>query len=427
VPPSGEYNFTTITISPNWILRFTRNTANTAVIFRASGNVTISGTITVNAVPGGNANQGTILGNNGGAGGPGGFDGGAGANGIVSTTGGAGLGPGGGAAGSAPDVNPRSGGGAGFAAAGGAATQSGGAGGPAYGTSTLLPLIGGSGGGGGAATFGFSGGGGGGGGGAIVIASSGTLTLNGVISARGGNASTFATCCPTGGGGGAGSGGAVRLVATTIAGTGTIDVSGGTPAGGFPAAQGNPGAASNGRIRIEGYSNTGTFFFGAVAPSIVTIPAPIVLPNTPTVRITSVAGVSTPASPGANFAVPDVTLASSTVNPVTVALTASQIPLGTTIQVTVRGQRGAYSSAISGGLTGTLASSSASVQVTVPTDQPCVISATATFERVATGGEGRWYAGERIERVRTTATSDGRVYLTYVTASGRHIEAAGAR
>jgi hypothetical protein len=148
----------------------------------------------------------------------------------------------------------------------------------------------------------------------------------------------------------------------------------------------------------------------------------------PTVRIATIGGVSTPTSPQGRLATPDVTLASSTTNPVTVGLTASQIPLGTTVQVTVRGQTGAYSSAVSGGLTGTLASSSASVQVTVPTDQPCVISATATFERVASSGGGSWYAdGELVERVRTTATSEGAVIVTYVTASGREVEATVAQ
>ena len=68
------------------------------------------------------------------------------------------------------------------------------------------------------------------------------------------------------------------------------------------------------------------------------------------------------------------------------------------------------------------------MSVTVPTDQPSVISATATFDRVASAGEGPSYAeGERIERVRVTATSSGVTYLTYVTASGREIEATAAR
>jgi hypothetical protein len=52
-----------------------------------------------------------------GLGGPGGFNGGSGANGIVSTTGGVGVGPGGGAPGFAANNNGQSAGGAGFALA----------------------------------------------------------------------------------------------------------------------------------------------------------------------------------------------------------------------------------------------------------------------------------------------------------------------
>jgi len=47
---------------------------------------------------------------------------------------------------------------------------------------------------------------------------------------------------------------------------------------------------------------------------------------------------------------------------------------------------------------------------------------------VASGGEAPWFAqGEPIERVRVTAMSSGVTYLTYVTASGREIEATAAR
>jgi hypothetical protein len=150
-----------------------------------------------------------------------------------------------------------------------------------------------------------------------------------------------------------------------------------------------------------------------------------VLANTPTLRIASIGGVSSPTSPTGAFASPDVVLPSSTTNPVAVALTAAQIPLGTTVQVTVRGQIGTYSSVVSGGLTGALESSSASVQVTLPTDQPAVISATATFDSVG----GPWYAddGERIERVRVTATEGAGTLVTYLTASGREIEASALR
>ena len=423
VPASGEFNYTTVNIPAGYTLKFKRNTTNTPVVIRASGNVTIGGNIDVSGANGGPMSWATGLGNNGGVGGPGGFDGGAGANGIVSTTGGTGMGPGAGGGGATVDPDGRGGGGAGFAVAGTTAPSSGGTGGSAYGTATLLPLIGGSGGGGGGAPFGSTGGGGGGGGGALLIASNGTINLTGTIFARGGNAAG-SSCCPVIPSGGPGSGGAVRLIATTISGTGAINVLGGLQATG----SGGSGAASIGRVRVEAYSNTAQYGMNGAKASIITQPTPVVLANTPTLRITAVASVSAPTSPGGLLGTPDVVLPSSTTNPVTVALAASQIPLGTTVQVTVRGQVSAYTSTVSGGLSGTLASSTASVSVTVPTDQPCVISATATFERVASAGEGPSYAeDERIERVRVTATSNGVTYLTYVTASGREIEATAAR
>src|SRR5438132_9969082 len=142
LPPSGVFNFTTVNIPSGVTVRFTKNATNTPVTILASGDVTIAGTIDVSGAPGGGGSGQTLLTPNGGRGGPGGFDGGSGSNGIVSTTGGAGLGPGGGAGG-VLFVSNSGGGGVGTAGGGGG---QGSGGGPAYGTPTLLPLIGGSGG-----------------------------------------------------------------------------------------------------------------------------------------------------------------------------------------------------------------------------------------------------------------------------------------
>jgi hypothetical protein len=189
LPPNGVFNFTTVTIPAGVTVRFTRNAANTPVTVLATGDVTIAGTIDVSGTAGLAWRSGTWVGTTGGAGGPGGFDGGHGANGVASTVGGAGLGPGGGN-GAPPDMYGyrASGSGAGHLTAGSAGGVNGNvSGGVSYGTSTLVPLIGGSGGGGGGASFGGTAGGGGGGGGALVIASSGTITLSGTIVANGAN------------------------------------------------------------------------------------------------------------------------------------------------------------------------------------------------------------------------------------------------
>jgi hypothetical protein len=69
---------------------------------------------------------------------------------------------------------------------------------------------------------------------------------------------------------------------------------------------------------------------------------------------------------------------------VTVALEASQIPLGTTITVTATPLSGTPVSAESTPLAGTLASATATATLAIPTSQPCVISATASFTLAGT-------------------------------------------
>jgi hypothetical protein len=426
-PPDGAFHYTTIDVS-NATLKFTRNVANTPITVLASGNVTINnGTIDVSGATGGGAGFGqTFVAPNGGAGGPGGFDAGSGANGTVSTTGGNGLGPGGGGGSTVTNgAGSQSGaGGGGFGSAGTAggvgSAGTAGAAGTTYGAPTLLPLIGGSGGGGGGAIFGNTGGGGGGGAGAIIIASSGTITLTGGgarILAQGGVAgSSFGNGGVASGGGG--SGGSVRLIATSITGSnGQILVNGGG-AGGVDFG----GAGGAGRVRIEAFTNTLGASFGGVPPSAVTSaqPTTVVLANTPTLRIMSIAGVATPASPTGSFATPDVTLAAGTTNPVTVVIAGFNIPVGTVVTVAVSGVNDGASTG-SGTLSGTVASSTASATVTIPTAQPSVISATATFVLADLAGGPVYADGELIERVRVSATAAGLSRVSYITRSGREV------
>lgn len=193
-----------------------------------------------------------------------------------------------------------------------------------------------------------------------------------------------------------------------------------SPAGGF------------GRIRIEAASSTATFTFQGSPPpavaSYVNQPSAPVITNNPTLTITSVGGVSAPATLTGSMATPDFVLAAGT-SSVTVNFAASNIPLGTTLSVTVKGQiQGIISTATSGGLSGTVASSTASASVTIPTDQPSVISATASFTVIADAGGGPIYAdGEPVERIVVTAAFGGGSQVTYVTTSGREFVLAAAR
>ena len=110
-----------------------------------------------------------------------------------------------------------------------------------------------------------------------------------------------------------------------------------------------------------------------------------------------------------------------------VNLSASNIPLGTPVQVTVIPFNGATSSAMSGGLAGTVQNSTASASVTVPLDQPAVLAAIATFPITASLGTGPLYAeGEEVTHVRVTANLRAPTKVTYLTASGREVPAVPA-
>jgi hypothetical protein len=431
LPASGVFHYTTVNVPAGVTVKYLRNAANTPVTLLGTGNVTIAGAIDVSGADGSAGLAGVIVQRNGGTGGPGGFDGGSGSNGIVNIKGGDGFGPG--AGGGAPNQNAH-GGGAGYGTVGTKA-GTGGDGGAVYGASHLLPLVGGSGGGGqGGLLPSASGGGGGGGGGAILIATGtsgtpATITLSGAISAKGGNGAQGPATIPGVPGGGPGSGGAVRLVANTVTGGGLIDVASGAALNG-----GSRGGF--GRIRVEAITNTATFTFTTSPfapvppPSAIssTVPTASMLANPPSFTITSVAGVGAPTTLTGSLGTPDFVLPAGTTSAV-VQFAATQMPLGTTIGVTVKGQQGGVlGTATSSGLSGTVASSTASATIAVPTNQPSVISASATFTVLAAGGSGPIYAdGEVVESVRVSTTLGGGTELTYVTVSGREFVVAAAR
>ncbi|HEV8471164.1 MAG TPA: hypothetical protein VGR82_00190 [Methylomirabilota bacterium] len=355
VPPGGVFNFTTITVPLGVTVSFASvpGVRQPPITMLATGNVTITGLIDVSGTDGGFGGSGTQLASNAGLGGPGGFDGGRGSNGLSGSAGGAGLGPGGGAGGTTTIAA----GPAGHLLAG-----TGASGGAAYGTETLLPLVGGSGGGGGVApAFGVTGGGGGGGGGAILIAASGTITFNGAIRATGGagGAASFGA-----GPGAAGSGGAVRLIATSITGRGTVNLTGAA-------------GASPGRVRVEAFNESLTVVGAPAGGVSLSTPAAVAV-DIIALRIVSVGGVAAPAAPTGSLAVPDVILPAGTSGPVTVVVQASQVPPGTPVTVAATPLSGAIVSAV-GTLAGTSTASTTSVTLAVPTTQPCVITATASF------------------------------------------------
>ena len=144
----------------------------------------------------------------------------------------------------------------------------------------------------------------------------------------------------------------MRLVATTITGNGGIDVSGG------------PGAGA-GRIRIEAYTNTATLGGGAAGGVSVGVPEAVAL-DVVRLRIAAVDGVPAPEHPTGSYLAPDIVLPAGIVGPVTIALEASQIPLGTTVTVTATPLSGVPVVAVSTPLTCTAASATATATLVVP-------------------------------------------------------------
>ncbi len=416
IPESGVFNFTTVTIPANIVVTFPINVRNPPVTILATGDVTINGTINLN---GGDASNSVP-----GAGGPGGFDGAQG--GLAYQSGKNGGGPGGGRGGAArtnASFGGGNGGGAGYFLAGGTGgttevSAPGGSGGIVYGNEKIFPAIGGSGGGGGGGTTLYGSGDGGGGGGSLVVASSGAIAINGIIVADGGKGSSpVVGCANCGGGGGGGSGGSIRLLANTISGNGTLSAVGGTGGRGYNF---YGGTGSVGRIRIEAATllRTGT----TTPPPSLGYPYAVEPTDMPSLKITAVGGVSVTGVPRGTFGDPDVILPFNIKNPVTVTVSAVNIPVGQTVTVTALPASGAGTFA-AGTLSGTDTASTANIPLNITAAYPSLITATVTYELAAMNIKDFYIAGEKVERVRVAASLGGKSSVTYITVSGREIPA----
>ena len=349
VDGDNVYHFTIITIPENVTVRLGADILGVApVVWLASGAVQIAGTLDVS---GENGHEGAephglqipaVAGS-------GGYGGGIGGRSSPNTRGIAGNGPGGGGGGHR--ATSAGGGGAGhvISGIGGSGTNGGGgSGGSAYGNDFQFPMIGGSGGGGGGLA------GGGAGGGAMLIASSTLVNINGTLTAAGG---TGGFSVDSNNGGGGGSGGAVRIMAPSINGTGTISAAVGLPGGG------RGGSGSVGRIRLEAFQ---TSFGGSIDPAPVVVTPGLVFPPTsgPSVRVTSIGGVSISASPTGSFTMPDVTLSDAAT--VILNIEARNIPLGTVVALTLTPETGTTQTVNSTPLAGTLENSTATAELAVP-------------------------------------------------------------
>lgn len=428
LPQSGILNYTTVNIPAGVTVKFAKNSANTAAVILAAGDVTVAGTIDVS----GGASMTTRSGyvgeqNRGGVGGPGGFDGGRGGNSEANTRGGTGYGLGGGGGGlqsSAVCYNMvQGGGGGGFGGYGdpsqcvrnnGSANDNApGYGGPVYGSNAMLPLLGGSGGGGGGGgpnSWSLPGSGGGGGGGALMIVASGSVVLSGSINAQGGAAGSVnnGNCDQNnrdfGGAGGGGAGGAVRILTPSFSGSGAINTGGGI--GGCRAGVSSPNGYNAGGNGAGGRSSIETVTGGSFNPSVL-----------PSLAISSIGGVAVPPNPSG---VGDVTLPGDMPNPVAVTVTAAGIPVGTVVKLTLNIPYGGPTTVNTSALAGTLQASTATGNVAIPTGASVLMAWTSYTLTLAMGEALKMYAGgERVERVALEAALGSELKVTLVTVSGK--------
>ncbi len=154
---------------------------------------------------------------------------------------------------------------------------------------------------------------------------------------------------------------------------------------------------------------------------------PIFVPNDPNLRISSIAGQAVSAEP---TGIQDVTFPEDLVQPVSVGIAASQVPLGTIVTVLVKAQNGDVVEYISNALDGTLEASTATVEgVTLPSG-PSVLEAQASFTLVLAAGGGEsasmqgtplLYQGERIEMAEERTASNGETEVFYMTSSKKRI------
>jgi hypothetical protein len=366
---TGVFNFTAVDVrpaaSPGALDVYLVGNVNNSPLTILADTIHVGTNVTLHAegMPGAAAGSGLIPNQSfaGGRPGPGGFAGGSsGVTTIAAANGNPGFGPAGGAGGIATANCP----------AGGNATV------PPN-TAQSLPFLGGSGGGGGASNIGcglghLNGGGGGGGGGAVLMAATTQIQFdfNALIYLYGGAGASSQCGCFEGAGG---SGGNLRLVAPTlIANSGSAAYFTGGSSSRF-------GAAPGGTISLEGDTH---LFAMALSNqrsgNIVVTPGAVSPTTTPTLRITSIGGLTVPTAPTGNTATPDVSFPTPPTGPVTVTFAAANIPVGTTAKVRVTPQVGSFTEVTSTALTGSSTSSTANASVTIPAGYGA-ITASATF------------------------------------------------
>lgn len=213
------------------------------------------------------------------------------------------------------------------------------------------------------------------------------------------------------------------MIANTITGTGSLNVGGGLGGTQPGTSWGSTGGDGGyGFIRVEAYDHINFSPNSNSAPVSRALPNPITTPNNPQLRIASIAGVTAPTAPrGSLEGIPDIVLPSTQTNTVSVTIEASNIAVGTAVQVTLTpptgGSRTIYQSTA---LSGTTASSTATASVTLPSGM-CIIDASITIDLTTARMTPIFIDGERVNRIEVAASFGGASQSFYVMSSGRRI------
>lgn len=149
----------------------------------------------------------------------------------------------------------------------------------------------------------------------------------------------------------------MRIVATTISSFGRIDVRGGTTT-----------PPRGGKVRMEAITNTWTGLVDGATPSFSQTPTQPTPATMPALRITSIGGISAPSNPVGSLTTPDITFPNPMTSPVSVDVQGVNIPVGTTVTIRIAPTANNLqaSTATTGPLTGSLANSTASASLTLP-------------------------------------------------------------
>lgn len=241
-----------------------------------------------------------------------------------------------------------------------------------------------------------------------------SISISGSIQAKGGIQGAGS---PGWGLAGGGSGGCIRLVASTLSGRGSINAQGG-------------GSGGNGRIRIDVLENS---FMGGLSGVATQGFQPIILPppnQAVALAIQSIGGVAVTPSPTGQLTSPDVIVPAAQQNPVSIVVGCTNIPLGTEIIVDVKPANGSAIRAVGLNNTGTQASSTAMVQVSMPrgggTIQAKAVSGiqlaandVPNAEHLSLAQTGWTADGERFKAVEVTGGLGVSSQLAYITESGK--------